>query len=847
MKLKLFILPLLVLSLLGSCKNNDDSSTSNTTTTNTDTTTTTTTIVDTKGIFEELLQGQFIGNYHSSLGEISINDNSIIIDDKTYVKNGSIGSNYDTIVYLANKDNHDDILTFKIRKETINQVERINPYLVGLGDVEIKLMPSLLEIQGCYDANSFESDYKYDEYSAFFNISDDYDISQDLFIVGYGFKVFMSSGFNDVYYSKSYFVENNSKLELALSIYDYYDDYEYHSLTPSKNEDTGIIELKEIDGNIAFYSSLLVISGEMFNNEGEVSSAISSSNITIGETTYTYELGFDNNGQYISLNDGSIIRFNAYGFIITKDNVSTQYVYNTNISSVFEGNFYNETLSYTFTASYYSTILKLNDIEVSFEYIIKDNKKSIKTTQTNDLSSYIIVPEIEGYVLKSYVNNTYSYLVSDSYEDDFVDTFIHKELDNTMQKLQIDSSFRVLINNEEVATAYLLYLKEEKTVVLTYSINNVTYQLKSFDSSIDCYELSSLNETKYYFVFSYYLTIANKELTSNLTNSLQITDTNIIIDNNSLDYAITYYHDSDNFSNQLCFNYTYNLEKYTLILSSGTLYMYKTLDMETLIASYIKKEDALSLVGTYCFVGKYGVEKFYYETDGKFYADTINSSNDGLEKIQYSYNLFISSNEPAISFYYPAGNYSIYLYKDNYHLISFGNNYVLEEIFNLNGVYTDDTNSNLIYIFEDIIYWNSTKYTIYNILTTDNSTTLYFGNYYIKFEDTSISIAQKSDNTIVVSSLTKQDINLSSYVQKYTYTLDTTTYNFEFKQYTNNISEATKYVLEYNSINYDYIITLKDSKIALYFSIFGLNVYIYNDGTSNIIEVSSSIPNPPSI
>lgn len=778
--------------------------------------------------------GGFIGNYHSKLGAVTFEKDKVVIDEAQYTPVLVSGSGLESIINLVATDGTTKSLTFS-NVTGSDSVVRVRP-VITVDETATALLPSLKSIVGGYDFVEMDAYYKNDYYSVGYDISDIYNQAEDCIYMGY---YYYSTHSTSTYNAVSYFTYINDALTLGFDMMDYNDDTPYDSFYASTNS-AGYLTLPSISypDYSSMYPSLRFAVGSLFDGTSSNYCYVEEGTYYLGsDASYTFSYVADSNGQKIKLSDDSYLQSNGFSVVRTdKEGKTTEYVYD-DLSAV-EGTYETSGLSFSFDSIWET--LTINGTSAAFSYVIKDHFKAVQTT-VNDVV-YTIVPEISGQVAKVYAGNEEMYLLNTNYfASSYVNDFIYHNGTAT-EKLYIDSSYNVTYKSSTVDGA-LVYDTSTGDTFLSFAINAVTYKFQIFESTSGLYTLTSETYGMQFFFPLATIEDLYGDWTNKVTTSLTFDNDYITVGDDKAIYTVGVRYDEASFTYDLALYFTINNVDYWLDPSNGmfTLYNYDAEASEyALYNYYIKTSEAQSLIGRYCFVGSYGEEAFELTEDGTFYADT---PVDGkLVKTEYEYFLGKVSDQLCIAFI--TGNYAVYLYKSGAHLTTFGNNYVLDYIFDYNGFYADTTSGRAFYLEEDNVYLDGTSYTLSSYKEENDQTILTFGDYTATLSTKdgvkSVVITDKDGETYL--SVNETEVDLDSYVGSYTVSGST----YSFSKVTDSISGAVNYYLvdSYNN-QYSYTLYVRNGYITFKFSAGGSTYYLYNNGTENVLEAESSIPLPP--
>lgn len=794
--------------------------------------------------FSTLENGTFIRKYNSRLGQINILKDSVILNETTYKPVYKSGEDFSTVISLYLDNVEEYTLSFEtFDNENWPEAETVQTKITDLEGNETLIFPSLQEVQGSYDAYNFNDDYKYTAGTMFFNFQDEFNSSVQGYYMGYGSSYFQTY---NTYYSKTYLMRYNDEYVLSIDMLDYEDDYLYDTYIVRKDSYDNLIYLVDpYESN--FYASMQFLTYSLFDGTNSVSFTATKDSITIGESApQSYSFIFDEDGQKIQLADKSILQGTAFGLTYeTTDGLIKEYVYDTS-ESIFEGKYSGENITYNLESNFDSDTyeftyeLKINGTTTTYTFEIKDHRKSISSTLNNN--KYFFVPDRSERTLKAYENNEITYLINNDYYDStFLNSFIN-HVNGVEKEITFGLDNNVTYGGTSSGKFNYVYDPLKENPYITFTLNDTVYTFEILDTNTKAFTLKSGSETLYFFNKETITALYN-DYTEKVSKSLSLSKDAINFNSSDNTYTIKPRYVKSNFAYTIGIYFSNENKDYILVPSSQTLYLYQTVnEQEHFINSYITTEDASNFVGKYNFQGTYGVESMELKSDGSFYADTADKSGK-LTPVEYSYSWSKQNDSLSLTFNASATSAVPVTYHGTYVSV-FTNKYIKDYIYNYQGVYAND--DHIIYLNDGSIYVDGTEQNITSSEKNENNETIInYGSYQATFSSVN------STKQVVISDGTtsytanEQNIDLASFVGEYTYTLSSTDYTANFKLNTDPISGHKKYVLDIDGINYDYVYVLRNGYLTMKFSLIGTYIYLYNNGTSNIIEAESSIPLPP--
>ena len=271
----------------------------------------------------------------------------------------------------------------------------------------------------------------------------------------------------------------------------------------------------------------------------------------------------------------------------------------------------------------------------------------------------------------------------------------------------------------------------------------------------------------------------------------------------------------------------------------------------------ISQEDFDGLVGRYVFTGTYGDEAFELTSDGKFYADVLNETGDGLVlRQEKDYHVGVSllangTSQVTLQFYHDG--IWVYLYKNAYSVTCFETRYTDERLHAVNGTYASANNESVVFINRDKLYVDGTEATINSLsgeLKADGVITL---NVTVsgKTKDLEFTL----DSSMNVSSVnfdeeTLTDTKLDLDVFKGTYT-DASDNIIAVNDFiglggavdglTIKVTPTSGFAIDYT----DYTVVSRNGNLALKVAGLGVDYYLIYDGEEVTAESESSLPPIP--
>lgn len=801
---------------------------------------------------ENLIPNNFkenlLGTYYSGEGTIIVDEESVKFNDlvlqptKYQVEsfNETVNSKLKTVEHAVTYlKNNDDIYRIYFQgneglyKLILEKKEKS-------GYVQVSLfMPSIEEFTGSFNAYGDSNQYNIN-----YHIGNDFNFYRGYFDIGLcGVYYGMSQ---DSYYVESYYTVNTEGMEKVISIYDYADNFEYYRVKLGTISNVkGLVDISTSDPFIAFYYDPMYLTYPYFSNSSSFESGsidVENKTITINEQTYSYESSSDDKGQIVTLtNENKTIttRPTQYGMIWTENNEDTEYVYNS-VSNL-EGDYQYRDETYSFNQNYetFEYELLINGSETSFSYEVYNHQKAIKVSVNNKVKYFTPFKYTIAIMCSDDSRDTF-FVNQSAFSSLYNYTFINKEYE-TSEELTISSGFEVNYKNSESNSATigtLLYDPHLLYPYVEFIVSDVKYEfmllesngiarLTSNDISKDFFIQEDVNE-----IYSTYTSKCESEITIN--------NQKITYFCNTTNYKISAYYSTNTYSYIMSIDFVNENKTMQGFPSKGMIEITDGKKSTT----FIDIEGFNELVGTYCYDGEFGVEKFRLTSDGHFYADTLNSSKDGIIKdVEYDYSLkmsydYANNAYPTIVFYYDNKSSLDLVLKDNALVVGGTLNYTADYLYQYQGIYVDSETTSVIELRENSLYVDGTKVTIKEV-TYDNEHTYVTAN--VNFNEVTYTFTKNEDKNVASlgdNELTFEEISIDSLIGEYEY--NETTY--EVKKVDNNYV-----VTNGTTTSTGYSVVIYDNHIAIKFT-YGLDtIYVYSTSEGNVLvyEAAALPPLPP--
>lgn len=863
MKNKNVLLTYFVLFFLVGCGNSSSSTTNSTT--SPPTTSSNTNTITLPELSEEQF-GNLLGKYYGTLGTVTISNSSLILDGEeslnlipTSVTEQSIsvsGGTFKNKIVNYSSDFNDTAYRAYLEYSKENRVLVIEKSLNNTFQKIGTFMPDISSIAG-----SYTYDGTADIYNVALVFDGTYSAEYDVFIVSQVHKDYPNSRY--FHYIKSSFAIIGSAEYLSVEVFDYADDYSYFKLF-AKNNESGSIDLFDVtDPTYCYMSSTshFLFGNYIDENGKEVVLTLNEEGKTVQfnqDTPLAYEMKVDDRGSYAEVlldNKTTLLRPTPFGMEIEQADKVSLFAFDRNQDLV--GTYSYKDLEYNFLIDSTTNAAKLliNNVETEKHYGIVDRQKAVIFTHGD--KEYSIIGERMGVSVIGYENGQKIHLLNTSYYLEwFEKDFISKSTQYT-EYLSIDENYIVSYGLSNYQ-GYLTYSSTEENPYVLVEAMGLTLEFRIYDTSIHCYSLTikeNNNESVKYFFDRQTINEIYDSYTKKGKVDLIIDDNFLTVDGVKVPYEIKPYFNSEYFTNLLSIMYQKDGQKYILIMDLiGSVTEYRIVeDGFLLIGTLIPHSYFKNLVGVYYFEGAYGPEKFKLTDDGKFYADTMNTTGDGLiydVEMQYDLVMTMSSDgvrKPSIIFYY--GTTSIFLYSDDNALkIDFGESelkYVKEELFVYQGLYLSEDSEHAIFLTNNQIYVDGN-------LAVINSVEQVFDIDYCKLNITSegetFTLYMEHSN----GKRTLTDYNTRSYEQvKFSIdnylceiTNDSETASIAYVQ--NKLTGVNELKVTIDGKEYDYTVVVYNGNIAVkVVDSYDTEYYFYIQGDSVTLDIVRSAPPPP--
>ncbi len=619
---------------------------------------------------------------------------------------------------------------------------------------------------------------------------------------------------NEFYYvSRTRIDTNNIKFPIVVTmeLYDN-DDYGYgENIVRAISDEKGTVGYRFGDDSTASVTDPGALNKQvLFDGTSTVTLEM---DVKSGEVTYSIRIG----DHYVT---------------VTNEDVTKVYAYNSVNELVGEFKKDGNTILISEGEKEGSLVTKYNGTTVDTTYVIHNNRKSLKFATGSTV--YIVSPDKLDTSVEVTSNGTKSFFINETlFRSYFVDTMvIHNKKANLSIKIDENLKASEGVNSGNLA---LSYWHGQRYPSLVGKIGDKEITIKLIQPNIGYYEVTYGDE-----VFdSFSMTTLNKVFgtySSNYKDRLELDIEKVVIDSKVLSYELKPIYQKGTGT------YTFGIQVGEVVYENNLNGCFITDDK-----SYVKLDVFTSVFGTYSQYAKYGEENIKF-LDGKLTLDTVNSSNDGLDKdVEYNYLVMTAgdnSSKAVIAFEYTTNEAGekvyvyIYFYKTYVTIVS--QKYYKGSIYNSWGTYADESNSNVVYLQNDSIYYNGNQDFITSWKETEAGLVATSSTRTYTFKDGKVSVKEGEVTLELTRKLTYTDFD--KFVGKYTVGEKT----FSFVK-----NDVVGYSLVDGSTKFDLTsmkITGENGKLTLIVSSFSAKYSLSIDLTTNEVTASydaGSLPPPP--
>lgn len=646
---------------------------------------------------------------------------------------------------------------------------------------------------------------------------------------------------NQFYYvSRTRIDTNNIKFPIVVTM-EMYDDDDYgygENIVRAISDEKGTVGYRFGDDSTASVTDPGALNKQvLFDGTSTVTLEMDAEikKFTLGDISGVYSTFVDKQGMRVDVESGNItysIRIGDHHVTVTNKDVTKVYAYNSVAELVGEFKKDGNTILISEGEKEGSLVTKYNGTTVDTTYVIHNNRKSLKFATGSTV--YIVSPDKLDTSVEVTSNGVKSFFINETlFRSYFVDTVvIHNKKANLSIKIDENLKASEGVNSGNLA---LSYWHGQRYPSLVGKIGDKEITIKLIQPNIGYYEVTYGGE-----VFdSFSMTTLNKVFgtySSNYKDRLELDIEKIVIDSKVLSYELKPIYQKGTGT------YTFGIQVGEVVYENNLNGCFITSEK-----SYVKLDVFTSVFGTYSQYAKYGEENIKF-LDGKLTLDTVNSSNDGLDKdVEYNYLIMTAgdnSSKAVIAFEYTTNEAGekvyVYIYFYETYVTIVSQKYYKNGIYNSWGTYADESNSNVVYLQNDSIYYNGSLDSITSWKETEAGLVATSSTRTYTFKDGKVSVKEGEATLELTRKLTYTDFD--KFVGKYTVGEKT----FSFVK-----NEVVGYNLVDGSTKFDLTsmkITGENGKLTLIVSSFSAKYSLSIDLTTNEVTASYDaglLPPPP--
>lgn len=672
-------------------------------------------------------------------------------------------------------------------------------------------------------------------------IDHDFDFDKGVYPCSRYFPLSLSYGpSNQFYYvSRTRIDTNNIKFPIVVTMEMYdSDDYGYgENIVRAISDEKGTAGYRFGDDSTASVTDPGALNKQvLFDGTSTVTLEMDAEimKFTLGDISGVYSTFVDKQGMRVDVKSGDAtysIRIGDHYVTVTNKDVTKVYAYNSVAELVGEFKKDGNTILIS-EGEEGSLVTKYNGTTVDTTYVIHNNRKSLKFATGSTV--YIVSPDKLDTSVEVTSNGVKSFFINETlFRSYFVDTMvIHNKKANL--SIKIDENLKA-VEGTNSGNLALSYWHGQRYPSLVGKIGDKKITIKLIQPNIGYYEVTYGGE-----VFdSFSMTTLNKVFgtySSNYKDRLELDIEKIVIDSKVLSYELKPIYQKGTGT------YTFGIQVGEVVYENNLNGCFITDEK-----SYVKLDVFTSVFGTYSQYAKYGEENIKF-LDGKLTLDTVNSSNDGLDKdVEYNYLIMTAgdnSSKAVIAFEYTTNEAGekvyVYIYFYETYVTIVSQKYYKNGIYNSWGTYADESNSNVVYLQNDSIYYNGSQDFITSWKETEAGLVATSSTRTYTFKDGKVSVKEGEATLELTRKLTYNDFD--KFVGKYTVGEKT----FSFVK-----NEVVGYNLVDGSTKFDLTsmkITGENGKLTLIVSSFSAKYSLSIDLTTNEVTASYDaglLPPPP--
>ncbi len=794
--------------------------------------------------------GVLKGNFNSGVGTLNISNDKITLAgeklsfDYKYnkIKDEDLTSNEGKVLYFGENDLYRLYLNNIEFKQVVLEAKNEGTY-----EEVATFMPSIEEFSGAYFSPLSENDPYDPSYTSIF-IGNEFDSDREIYLANNSFISNQFNNLNSFFFTSGYTLFEG-KLTKTINQYDYADETLMGLFILGSDEGGSFLKPVNEDFSL-FKTATAPFNVKYWNESGKLEFALvkGKNETTLDGVTYSISYAHDEKGILYTLTNGE----NKRSFRVTPLGIE-EITSSGNVFYAIDGN--EKYINGEFTSGDYkvkvdieNTKVTLNGQESTFKYVLKEKRKAIEVTFEGKTYTIFAFKDdtSDNYVIRLVEEGNDHYLVNkDIYKGLFVGTHISKEF-TKKETITIDENLTFTFNNS-TKPVELEYEVKSDSAYIEFNDEKETYKFYLEDEALGAFVLSSESGEQYFLPEKQFERFKG-EYTSKIVPNLAFEGDKLKFDGKTYDYRVDLVFEAKKFANYVNLTISEGAINTTFVVDSlGTIVEYKGTTNDGALnftTTYIKQEDANSLIGRYSLLTKYGEENFEFKEDGTLYVDQLNVNGSDIQEnvkkeFTLSYSSFNGKAVPTINFKH--NNMIIFLRKDGESLVTFDNYYVKDYIYRFNGYYSNSEHA--LRLYQNTLTLDGTSYVIESSKKNDKKTTIISGNTEFIFDST-------TDKKVTVKQgESSYDLSLSSFdptkLNGATLEDSGTTYSVVTNE--NKTTGIKEVVLSDGFMTYKGKYVIHEGKEALEFSVMFDTLHAYLDGDKATLTKDSGglLPPPP--
>lgn len=599
-------------------------------------------------------------------------------------------------------------------------------------------------------------------------IDHDFDFDKGVYPCSRYFPLYASYGAsNEFYYvSRTRIDMNNIRFPIVVTMEMYdNDDYGYgENIVRAISDEKGTVGYKFGDEDTSSVTDPGALNKQaLFDGTSTLilEMDVENKKLTLGDISGIYSTFVDKQGMRVDVESGDStysFRIGDHYVTVTNKDVTKVYAYNSVTELVGEFKKDGNTISISEGEEEGSLVTKYNGTTVDTTYVIHNNRKSLKFVVGS--TEYIVSPDRLDISVEVTSSGTKSFFINEAlFRSYFVDTMvIHNKKANL--SIEIDENLKATEGTNSGNLA-LSYWHGQRYPSLVGKIGDKEITIKLVQPDIGYYEITYGDD-----VFdSFSMTTLDKVFgtySSNYKDRLELDIEKVVIDSKVLSYELKPIYQKGTGT------YTFGIQVGEVVYENNLNGCFITNEK-----SYVKLDVFTSVFGTYSQYAKYGEENIKF-LDGKLTLDTVNSSSDGLVKdVEYNYIIMTvgdQSSKAVIAFEYTTNaageKVYVYIYFHETYITIANQKYYKGGIYNSWGTYADESNSNVVFLQNDSIYYNGSLDTITSWKETEAGLVATSSSRTYTFKDGKVSVKEGETTLELTRKLTYTDFD--KFVGEYT-------------------------------------------------------------------------------